>query len=219
MGVIKNVLVIILICVAIFFGIRLLTPEDNWVCKGGIWQQHGKPSTPMPNTPCKKESDSIIPTSTPSLKDSKQNEYKNIKMGFGVSLPVDFETSENIDGTVSFTKWGPTQKAATELFDGISINIDQGTLGQNKDLKSLIEADIVQKKEQLSPDFKIIKNIVQTDNGYYYQSQEMFGNVEYYYLSQSDNKFLLISVIQKDPGNLGFDKIVTEIISDIKMTK
>ena len=148
MGAIKNVLVVILIGVAIFFGIRLLTPEDTWICKDGAWQQHGKPSNPMPTTPCEKSVSSPTPSGSTTKEDTKQNEYKNSKMGFSVLLPVDVETAENIDGTVSITKWGPTQKTATELYDGISININQGEIGQNKDLKSLIEADIVQKKAE-----------------------------------------------------------------------
>lgn len=215
MNLIKTLVIIVLITAGVFVGLRLLSPEDNWICVDGAWTQHGKPSSPMPITPCD------IPKTSPNESSTKDNstlkEYKNTQLGFSVKLPSDIDTAENIDGSVSFTKWGPTQKTATELYDGISINIVQGIIGLNKDLKSVIEADIEQKKQQLFPDFSILKNITQINNGYYLKSSEMFGEVEYYYLSQSDEKFLLISVIQRDPGNLGFEKIVSDTISSIIM--
>lgn len=218
MNFIKTVAVVVLIAVAVFFGLRLLSPEDSWICKDGSWQQHGKPSSPMPSTPCEKEPRSASKDTSLTTQDSNKSEYNNSEMGFKVMLPLDIKTSKNLDGTISLSMWGPTQKTATELFDGFSININQGSLGANKDLKSLIEADIVQKKEQLAPDFKITKNIVETKGGYSFQTQEQFGLVDYVYLSQSGDKFLLISIIQRDPGNQGFDKIISNIISGITMT-
>jgi uncharacterized membrane protein len=35
------------------FGIRLLSGEDDWICKNSAWVKHGNPSAPMPATPCK----------------------------------------------------------------------------------------------------------------------------------------------------------------------
>lgn len=34
-------------------GARLSTPEDSWICSGGEWVQHGKPSAPRPEGECK----------------------------------------------------------------------------------------------------------------------------------------------------------------------
>lgn len=44
---------IIMVVVAVG-GLRLLSPEDDWVCDNGEWVQHGHPEIPMPSTPCKK---------------------------------------------------------------------------------------------------------------------------------------------------------------------
>ena len=53
MGAIKTGLVVILIVLAVIFGIRILSPEDTWICKNGSWQTHGHPQSPSPTTPCK----------------------------------------------------------------------------------------------------------------------------------------------------------------------
>jgi len=54
----KKILIIIGIIMAIILGsilsIRFMSPEDSWVCKDGIWVEHGSPAASAPNTPCKK---------------------------------------------------------------------------------------------------------------------------------------------------------------------
>lgn len=45
--------VILIILGMTFFGIRLFSGEDNWICKDGSWQKHGQPSFPAPQTECK----------------------------------------------------------------------------------------------------------------------------------------------------------------------
>lgn len=55
MGTFKTITVVLLILIAIFFGLRLFTQEDNWICVDGSWQQHGNPSSPKPTEDCQKE--------------------------------------------------------------------------------------------------------------------------------------------------------------------
>jgi len=219
MGVIKTFIAIILIVVAVFFGFRLLTPEDSWICEDGSWKQHGKPSSPMPNYPCEKPTTTSSPTISPTTALTNLKEYSNTDIGFSTKYSPEVKVTENLDGTVTFSRWGPTQKIATELFDGFSININQGIIGANKDLKSLIEADIEQNTEQLSPDFKVTVPISPKYNGFTYKADNVFGEVTYYYLPQTNDKFLLISSIVRDPGNLGFDTLAESIILAINITK
>ena len=51
----KIYLFIAILVVLLFtlFGVRLLSGEDNWICKDGQWQKHGNPSFAAPNTECK----------------------------------------------------------------------------------------------------------------------------------------------------------------------
>ena len=55
------------------------------------------------------------------------------------------------------------QKTQTELFDGFSVNISQGSLNANKDLVNQAEADMTQKSNEQAPDFKIITPISDTN--------------------------------------------------------
>lgn len=43
----------IIVVLLLVFGIRLLSGEDNWLCKNGAWVKHGQPSFPAPQTECK----------------------------------------------------------------------------------------------------------------------------------------------------------------------
>jgi len=47
-------LIAFLALAAIMLGLRFFLggPEDTWTCSEGRWVQHGRPSTPMPETPC-----------------------------------------------------------------------------------------------------------------------------------------------------------------------
>jgi putative hemolysin len=55
----KKKIIIGLVVVAIIFvvsvlALRLISPEDNWVCNSlGQWIKHGQPSDPMPMTGCR----------------------------------------------------------------------------------------------------------------------------------------------------------------------
>lgn len=53
-------------CMALFgiFSIRLLSPEDSWVCVNNVWEKHGNPGTPQPLTGCGTVSPSTIPTTS-----------------------------------------------------------------------------------------------------------------------------------------------------------
>ncbi len=49
--IVVGVLLILLLTIA---GVRLLSGEDDWMCKDGQWIKHGQPSAPMPSLECKK---------------------------------------------------------------------------------------------------------------------------------------------------------------------
>lgn len=44
---------ILLILIFTIFGLRIFSGEDNWVCQNGVWEKHGQPDFPAPNTNCK----------------------------------------------------------------------------------------------------------------------------------------------------------------------
>lgn len=55
----KNITLLIFLAVliglfVIIFNIRLMSGEDNWVCRDGQWVKHGNPDSVMPDKPCNK---------------------------------------------------------------------------------------------------------------------------------------------------------------------
>jgi len=51
--VLLGILGVILVVLIIVVGARVLSPEDNWICKDGNWVKHGNPSGSMPTGTCK----------------------------------------------------------------------------------------------------------------------------------------------------------------------
>jgi len=49
-----TVIGIIIILAVAFLGLRLLSGEDDWMCRNGQWVKHGNPSFPAPSVECKK---------------------------------------------------------------------------------------------------------------------------------------------------------------------
>jgi hypothetical protein len=48
----KIVVAVLVVLFLIIIGVRLISGEDNWICKNGNWVKHGNPSATMPTTPC-----------------------------------------------------------------------------------------------------------------------------------------------------------------------
>jgi hypothetical protein len=44
--------VVLITILAVVFGIRFLSGEDNWICENGQWTRHGNPNSLMPTTSC-----------------------------------------------------------------------------------------------------------------------------------------------------------------------
>lgn len=44
--------IVIFITLAVVAALRVINPEDTWICNNGIWVQHGQPSSAMPTETC-----------------------------------------------------------------------------------------------------------------------------------------------------------------------
>lgn len=49
----KKYALAILIFMGLLILIRMVTPEDSWICKDGKWIKHGNPTSAMPTKVCK----------------------------------------------------------------------------------------------------------------------------------------------------------------------
>ena len=198
--------------------VRFGTPEDTWLCKEGEWVAHGNPSTPQPTTGCGTPAPTgamITPSTTITQAVTNFLDYKNVKLDYSLKYPENMKVEPGYDTEMMFTFWGSTQKANTELYDGISVDIVQSDLGTNKDLRSVANADIERNKEGLQADFKVINPLSAFKTGYYYKSEEPYGMATYYYLPQKSGKYLLVTVRTPDPNDQGYASISAKLVNSI----
>jgi|GEM_PF-1047495 len=88
----KKLLTLILfffIAIPLFlFSIRLLSREDNWICKQGEWVKHGEPNAPKPQESCP-QPQAIINNQTIYLTIAQTAEEKTKGLSSRESMPED----------------------------------------------------------------------------------------------------------------------------------
>jgi len=52
MIIVTALVAIALVIAGTFFLVKKRASEDVWLCRNGIWEKHGNPSSPMPMKPC-----------------------------------------------------------------------------------------------------------------------------------------------------------------------
>lgn len=138
-------------------------------------------------------------SSTPSMTEIFVNNY----YGYKIKHPSDVNIKNSRNGDVSFQK-----------SNSINISITQGVLAENVTLNTIIETAIGEKKGQLKDKFSLKNNIspiaLSTATALTFTSIENGENITYYYLPQSDKKYLLIT--NYSPHNTGTDFLTSENI-------
>jgi len=139
---------------------------------------------------------------------------------FSVSYPDTYKVN-NYDGVVSLSKWGPTQKADTEMYDGVSISFKEVQLN-GKTLNQLTQS-LVKEVEDMGV-AEVITPLHQTKvNGYTAMSYKIRGLGEFTtYLIQKDTQsqsVLDIELMVADPGKVGFQAEVEKILDSLILKK
>lgn len=62
----KYSLIILGIIIVTAIVLRILTPEDNWICQNGTWQKHGNPSKAQPREVCSGAVPALIQSNNPA---------------------------------------------------------------------------------------------------------------------------------------------------------
>lgn len=135
---------------------------------------------------------------------------------FSFSYPSSFEYTLNPDNYHNLVFIGPTQTQGTEVYDGIIINLDQGTF--SGDFLEFVES---QRQNQLDPAVAQVSAVAPfslNDKSGYQFVVEGLGTFEQIYLSQ-DNQYIHISRLISDPGNLGFLQISNAIVDSIEFIR
>jgi uncharacterized protein YxeA len=103
------ILVVVVVILGSLFVVRLVSPEDNWICVDNSWVKHGNPSSPKPVNGC---GDSVTVT-TPTEKITYTNATGDlIKVELplpGAVVPKNFSVTGTARGTWFFEASFPVQ--------------------------------------------------------------------------------------------------------------
>lgn len=150
------------------------------------------------------------PTPTP---DPTENWEVHKSSEYQVKYPNDLIAGGDKD-MLNIAKWGPTQTEGTELFDGYAVTFIQK---ENQDstpeeyTQTLIEEAESVGVSEITEEMQDIE--VNGYNGVTY-TEEGLGTYKQIILGSNDNSSLVhISVMVADPGNLGFQEEVDQILS------
>lgn len=122
------------------------------------------------------------------------------------------------ENTLVLTQYGPTQADNTEFYDGISLTIKSSSL-ENESLISYIERRV---SEVLSSGGEITSAIQETTiaeyPGYTFTATNLLPfKMIFLQSSPTSQTFIEITDSSLDPGSLGFDATVIEILETVEM--
>jgi len=158
---------------------------------------------------------------SPSPTTNPMSNWKTFQSStYKVSYPPDMDTKEESGSILMLSKWGPTQKADTEFYDGISLRF------QPLEILNITLADYVQAQVTDIKDVGISKltsgPFSITLNGYkgLTYTEQGLGTFKTIVLeSKGGTMFVEITDSTSDPGNLGFDKTVDQILSTFQFVE
>lgn len=143
--------------------------------------------------------------------------YTSREHGFSIMYPPEITIEQRQADRVRFIQFGPSQEEGTELYDGISLTINSGSL----DGASL--SDYVQQQHSqtaVEPTTDSIGDIedVQIANysGYEYEVTSL-GTFTHMYLLNDSTEYLHIVNSTVDPNNSGFSEITSLMLSTLNM--
>lgn len=142
--------------------------------------------------------------------------YSNNTAGFSLKYDPTLTVKEDLQTSIRFYKWGPTQRGQTEIYDGIIFSV------QRVDLQKGIEEHINSRMSQ----FKNVGTI--TDplhdsrvNGALVKefSASSLGDFTLVFVPIDSRTLLEISYMTPDPTNAGFRKVVELMLSSFSLIK
>ena len=136
---------------------------------------------------------------------------------YQVKYPQGLQVREDEGSVLNISKWGPTQTEGTELFDGFSITFQPREIS-DADLSAYVDAKIEEVKIQDISKVTSGPSPVTLNN---YEGltfvEEGLGIYKVTIVeSKEKSMFMEISVLVSDPGNLGFQETVDQILSTFK---
>ncbi len=166
------------------------------------------------------QNQTVNPTNQPiNIADEISNwkTYTDLSNRFSFKYPANVTLDTNrSDGVALFLK-GPTQREQTEIYDGLFIRFIAGSL-EGKTVKEKAELDIKNDEDNQLGKTLLYPTIVKINDieGYKVRTSGL-GEATSYYLPLDNSRYLLIVDATNDPKGLGFQKIVDQILSTLKL--
>jgi hypothetical protein len=139
---------------------------------------------------------------------------KYISSSYSFMYPPDVELKEREGGIVTLGKWGPTQKANTEFFDGISISFRTLYL-PNTTLQDYVQSQVDEIK--LAGVAEVVNEpsptTINNYSGLTYTTVGLGTHKTVVVQSIAGINFVEITDSTVDPENIGFSSIVDQILS------
>lgn len=172
------------------------------------------PSTQPTPEPTSSSTPTTITSATP---DPTANWITKTYSTYQIKYPTDLTANEREGSVFTISKWGATQTEGTELFDGFSITFQPRELPNvtpieyaNSRIKEMVDTGI---SEITAGPTQI------TVNGYngVTFTQVGLGKYKHTVLSSKNGVMLMhISLLIADPGGIGFQKTIDQILSTFK---
>lgn len=142
--------------------------------------------------------------------------YTSEKHGFTIKHPEDVLVRDVGTDGVNFFKVEPSQAQNTEFYDGISLTINSSQLfGKLQDIAG-------QKMNEFAQHGEIVLTLqpirVGALSGYTFKGEGV-GKVTYIFLPKGPEQYIQIVDATQDPKNLGFNQVVTTMLSSITVTQ
>lgn len=161
----------------------------------------------------------ITPSPTPDVTAWKT--YTNTKRGYTFKYPENVKLTEEgnadvLTDPVTLSLWGPTQKANTELYDGLSLGFESGPL-EGPTLKEFAEMSVKRSMENGTILIPVTPITIAGLNGYIYRVKGL-GEHSYIFLPNPIHYqwYIRITNSTNDPTNQGFQKTVDQILYTFK---
>ncbi len=157
-----------------------------------------------------------VPSFTETDKDGWRK-YESAFHRFSVDYPANFEIDEGVYGEVRLSKWGPTQVANREFFDGISLTFSSDS-HKGLSFEELVKEQHTMLAKVLGEDkvSQIQERDIAGVKGKTFDVQNL-GTHHYIYAPLHNENYFLVIDSTADPSNQGFDEVVEQILSTVRI--
>ncbi len=144
---------------------------------------------------------------------SEWDTYRSQELSFTIEYPDYIEVEER-NGSVSFIKWGPTQRGGTELYDGISLTVRGLDIATDSSPLEFAQEEIVDAQMLGEVISEIATSTFANQEAYVYTVRTL-GISSKIVLSLDDNEnydALQITYSSPDPENIGHEEVVEKML-------